>query len=298
MELGFVGLGRMGMNMVLRLVANGHRVVAYNRSIEKTREVAAQGAVAASTYQDLVAQLAPPRVIWLMVPAGEATDEQLDALVPLIAAGDLVVDGGNAFYKDSQRRAAALSAHGIHFMDAGTSGGIWGREEGYCLMVGGSDEDYSRILPALESLAPPQGCARVGPVGAGHFSKMVHNGIEYGMLQAYGEGFEILRASKFNYDLQSLAHLWGRGSVVRSWLLELAERAFEEDPGLADIQGFVMDTGEGRWTIQEAIEMGVPAPVITLSLLERFRSRQEQSFSAKVVAALRQQFGGHAVKKV
>jgi len=241
--------------------------------------------------------LAPPRTVWLMVPAGDATQAVLDGLQPLLAAGDLVVDGGNSKYTDSMARAQALAARKIGFVDAGTSGGIWGLENGYCMMVGGLAEDVARLTPVLRDLAPPDGFLHTGPAGSGHYCKMVHNGIEYGMLQAYGEGFEILARSGYTFDLAKVAHLWNQGSVVRSWLLELAERAFAKDARLESIRGYVEDSGEGRWTVQEAIDLSVPAPVLTLSLQARFASRQDQSFSAKVIAALRNEFGGHAVKK-
>lgn len=296
MELGMIGLGRMGLNMMKRLTQGGHRVVGFSPSGAKRDAVAEAGGTYAESREALVAGLTAPRVIWLMVPAGPAVDENLDYLLPQLSRGDLIVDGGNSNFRDSMRRAERLAAAGIDFVDAGTSGGVWGLEVGYCLMVGGTREAVARLEPALKTLAPPDGYLHVGPAGAGHFVKMVHNGIEYGMLQAYGEGFEILKASDFDLDLQKIAHLWNQGSVVRSWLLELAERAFAESPELEGIRGYVEDTGEGRWTVLEAIAESVPAPVITLSLLQRFRSRQEDSFSAKVIAALRKQFGGHAVK--
>jgi 6-phosphogluconate dehydrogenase len=286
----------MGLNMMKRLTQAGHRVAGWSPSGGKEPAVRAAGGVYAESREALVGMLPLPRVVWLMVPAGAAVDENLEALVPLLSRGDLLVDGGNSNYRDTQRRAKRLAEAGLEFVDAGTSGGVWGLTVGYCLMVGGSPEAVGRLEPALKALAPPDGYLRVGPAGAGHFVKMIHNGIEYGMLQAYGEGFEILKASEYDLDLGKIAHLWNQGSVVRSWLLELAERAFAENPDLKDIRGYVEDTGEGRWTVQEAIDRNVPAPVITLSLLQRFRSRQEDSFSAKVIAALRRQFGGHAVK--
>ncbi|MDI6870895.1 MAG: decarboxylating 6-phosphogluconate dehydrogenase [Bacillota bacterium] len=295
-EIGLIGLGRMGLNMMKRLTQGGHRVTGWSPSGGKEEAVREAGGVYAESREALVAALPPPRVVWLMVPAGKAVDENLDYLLPLLTRGDLVVDGGNSNYRDSQRRAERLASAGLEFVDAGTSGGVWGLTVGYCLMVGGTAEAVARIEPVLKTLAPPDGYLHVGPVGAGHFAKMVHNGVEYGMLQAYGEGFEILQASGFNFDLRKIAHLWNQGSVVRSWLLELAERAFAENPTLDGVRGYVEDTGEGRWTVLEAIDHDVPAPVITLSLLQRFRSRQEDSFSAKVIAALRQQFGGHAMK--
>lgn len=297
MEVGFIGLGRMGANMVRRLLGEKHRVVAWNRTASKTQEIVTEGAVGAYTIQELVGKLEQsPRVVWVMVPSGQATDEMINDVVPLLNKGDIIIDGGNSNYKDSIRHSQELAEKGIRFMDAGTSGGIWGLQVGYCMMVGGNKETYQYVEPLLKTLAPPDGYLHCGPAGAGHFVKMVHNGIEYGMLQAYGEGFEILQASQFSLDLHAISHLWNQGSVVRSWLLELAERAFEKDGDLSAIRGYVEDSGEGRWTVQQAIDTNVPAPVITLSLLERFRSRQDESFTAKVIAALRNEFGGHAVK--
>ncbi|MCX7789711.1 MAG: decarboxylating 6-phosphogluconate dehydrogenase [Chloroflexaceae bacterium] len=299
MELGLIGLGRMGTNMAIRLLRGGHRVVVYNRTFEKARELAdAHGALAARTLEELVQTLSAPRVVWLMLPAGKATDEYIASLTPLLQPGDVLIDGANNNYRASIAHAEQLGAHGIRFLDAGVSGGIWGLELGYCTMVGGDPDTFAYVEPLLRTLAPPDGYMLCGPHGAGHFVKMIHNGIEYGMMQAYAEGFEILRQSRYDFDLQRISHLWNQGSVVRSWLLELAERAFAQDPALAGIRGYVEDSGEGRWTVQEAIDLDVPAPIITLSLQMRFRSRQEDSFSAKVLAALRQQFGGHAVKTV
>jgi 6-phosphogluconate dehydrogenase len=296
MQLGMVGLGRMGANMTTRLVRGGHALVVYDRSAEALARSVADGAAGSSSLADLVARLAAPKTVWIMVPAGKATDGTVLELLSLLKPGDTIVDGGNSNFRDSQARCKAAKEKGIDFLDAGTSGGIWGLENGYCLMVGGDQAAVRRAEPVFLTLAPPGGYAYVGPSGAGHFSKMVHNGIEYGMLAAYGEGFEILEKSEFRYDLHQLAELWLHGSVVRSWLLELAERAFADDPGLVDIRGYVEDSGEGRWTVQAAIDENVPAPVITMSLLSRFTSRQDESFSAKVIAALRNQFGGHAVK--
>jgi 6-phosphogluconate dehydrogenase len=296
MEIGMVGLGRMGLNMTLRLLRGGHHVVGYNRAPEPVAEAVKSGATAAHSLAELVRQLAPPRVVWLMIPAGAPVDGTIESLVPMLATGDLVVDGGNSNFKDSVRRAARLADAGLRFVDAGVSGGIWGLQVGYCTMLGGAPEDLARLAPALDTLAPPGGWLHVGPVGAGHYCKMIHNGIEYGMMQAYAEGFEILEASDYPYDLAKVSHLWNQGSVVRSWLLELAERAFEADPGMKKIRGWVEDSGEGRWTVQEAIDRNVPAEVLTLSLLNRFRSRQEDSYRDRVIAALRQQFGGHSVK--
>lgn len=297
MEIGLIGLGRMGLNMMKRLAQDGHRVLGFSPSGAKREAVEEAGGVYADSREALVRMLPAPRVVWLMVPSGPAVDENLEYLMPLLAPGDILVDGGNSNYHDTQRRAERLRPAGLEYVDAGTSGGVWGLAAGYCMMVGGSHEAFARLEPALKTLAPPDGYLHVGPTGAGHFVKMIHNGIEYGMMEAYAEGFEILRASDFELDLQRIAHLWNQGSVVRSWLLELAERAFAESPDLADLRGYVEDTGEGRWTVLEAIDKSVPAPVLTLSLQQRFRSRQEDSFAAKVLAALRQQFGGHAVKR-
>jgi 6-phosphogluconate dehydrogenase len=297
MELGFIGLGRMGANMVERLLRGKHRVVAFNRTPEKTKEIVKKGAEGAFSLPELVGKLSAPRVVWVMVPAGEPVQSMIDELSRLLSPGDIIVDGGNSRYTDSVRRAADLKARGFGFLDAGTSGGIWGLEVGYCLMVGGEKDDFKRLEPALTTLAPPNGHLHCGPAGAGHFVKMVHNGIEYGLMQAYAEGFEIMKASPFKLDLVKVARLWNQGSVVRSWLLELAERALKKDPELASIGAYVEDSGEGRWTVQQAIDTNVPAPVITYSLFARFISRQTESFAAKVLAALRNEFGGHAVKK-
>jgi 6-phosphogluconate dehydrogenase len=297
MEIGFVGLGRMGLNMTKRLLQGGHRVAAYDRGAGPIQEASAAGARPATSLEALVSALTPPRTLWAMIPAGAPVDELIDALEPRLARGDLLVDGGNSNYKDSRRRHERLAPKGIAYVDAGTSGGIWGLEVGYCLMLGGDAAAIARLAPALDTLAPPSGWKHVGASGAGHFSKMVHNGIEYGMMQAYGEGFEILKASDYDYDLAALAALWNRGSVVRSWLLELAEKAFEKDPGLKEIRGWVDDSGEGRWTVQEAIERGVPAESLAIALMSRFRSRQTDSFRDKVLAALRAEFGGHPVKE-
>jgi len=297
MELGIIGLGRMGANMSERLVLGGHRVIGYDRSPEAIQRVVDQGARGAHSLADLVNQLSLPRAIWLMVPAGAAVDDTIAQLLPHLQGADIIVDGGNSNYKDTLRRAAHLKSQHVYFVDAGTSGGIWGLEVGYCMMVGGDKEAVERLEPLFKTLAPKDGYAHVGPSGAGHFVKMIHNGIEYGMLQAYGEGFELLKSSPFTLDLEKIAHLWNQGSVVRSWLLELAETAFQKDPELSSIRGYVEDSGEGRWTLQEAIERDIPAPVLTLSLFARFASRQDDSFAAKLIAALRNEFGGHAVKK-
>jgi 6-phosphogluconate dehydrogenase len=293
-----VGLGKMGANMTARLQGKGHNVIAYDRSADAVKTAAAGGAIGASSLSDLVGKLtSSPKIVWIMVPSGQPTDDTIDELCGLLGNGDVIIDGGNTNYKEGLAAYARAKAKGIALVDAGTSGGVWGLKEGYCLMVGGDDAAVKACEPIFIALAPENGYAHVGPAGAGHFSKMVHNGIEYGLLQAYGEGFEILEKSPFAFDLEQLAELWCHASVVRSWLLELAVIAFREDPGLKDIRGYVDDTGEGRWTVQAAIDENVPAPVITLSLLARFASRQDESFSAKVIAALRNQFGGHAVKK-
>jgi 6-phosphogluconate dehydrogenase len=296
MELGVIGLGRMGSNMSQRLMEGGHSVVAYDRSAEAVREVAKAGAAGAGSLEELVRKLSPPRAVWLMVPAGAPVAETIHSLAPLLSPGDVIIDGGNSYYKDSIQRAASLRKQRLHFLDVGTSGGIWGLKMGYCLMIGGDQEVFRRLEPIFRTLAPEEGYAYMGRSGAGHFVKMVHNGIEYGLLQAYAEGFELLHASPYELDLAQLARLWNRGSVVRSWLLELTEKALAADPGLATIKGYVEDSGEGRWTVLEAVERGVPLPVISLSLLSRFRSQQDESFGAKVIAALRREFGGHAVK--
>ncbi|MDD5205279.1 MAG: decarboxylating 6-phosphogluconate dehydrogenase [Desulfobacterales bacterium] len=297
MKIGMIGLGRMGMNMVRRLLQGGHEVVAYNRSPEKTEEIAKEGAVAACSLSELSEKLPEPRIAWIMLPAGAAVENHLLQLKEILSPEDIVIDGGNTYYKDDVLRAESMAEKGIRFMDAGVSGGIWGLKVGYCLMIGGPEETYRYLEPVFKSLAPKEGYFYRGPNGAGHFVKMVHNGIEYGMMQAYGEGFQILEASPYAESLNyaEVAHLWNQGSVVRSWLLELAEAAFSKDGKLADISGYVEDSGEGRWTVNQAIETGVPVPVITLSLMNRFRSRDKDSFSDRVVAALRREFGGHAV---
>jgi 6-phosphogluconate dehydrogenase len=297
MELGMIGLGRMGANMTERLVLGGHRVVSYDRNPEAIQNVVDKGAVGARSLADFVNQLSLPRAIWLMVPSGDPVDQTIEQLCVSLAKGDVIVDGGNSNYKDSIRRAEKLREQGLYFVDAGTSGGIWGLKVGYCMMVGGDKEIVERLVPIFETLAPKDGYLHAGPSGAGHFVKMIHNGVEYGMMQAYGEGFELLKASQFDLDLGKIAHLWNQGSVVRSWLLELCESAFAKDPHLSSVKGYVEDSGEGRWTVEEAIDRSVPAPVLTLSLFARFASRQEDSFAAKVTAALRNEFGGHAVRK-
>ncbi len=295
-HLGFIGLGRMGLAMTRRLIGGGHRVTAWDRSPDATAAAAAHGAEAAASLEALARALPAPRVVWAMIPAGDAVDATIEALRPLLARGDVFVDGGNSNSHDSKRRHAALAADGIAFVDAGVSGGVWGLERGYCVMAGGDDAAVARLAPALETLAPPGGWRHVGGPGAGHYAKMIHNGIEYGMMQSIAEGFELLHASDYDFDLGALAELWQQGSVVRSWLLELAGRALTKDPDMANVRGFVEDSGEGRWTVQEAIDRRIPAEVLTLALLTRFRSRQDDSFRDRVLAALRNEFGGHAVK--
>jgi 6-phosphogluconate dehydrogenase len=296
MRIGFIGLGRMGANMVRRLLRDKHEIVAYNRTAEQTKEIATEGADAAFSIEELVSKIDKPRAAWIMVPAGDATEAQIEELLEHLEPGDTIVDGGNTNFHDDQRRHPELKKRGIEYVDAGVSGGIWGLANGFCLMVGGDPEPVKRLEPVFLSLAPKDGYLHVGGPGAGHYVKMVHNGIEYGLMQAYAEGFEIMHASDYQLDLAAISKLWNHGSVVRSWLLELAERAFEGDQDLKHLKGWVADSGEGRWTVQEAIDKDVPAPVITLSLLTRFRSRQDDSYGAKVLAALRNEFGGHAVK--
>jgi 6-phosphogluconate dehydrogenase len=282
--------------MVRRGLRDEHEIVAYNRTPEKTREIEGEGAEAAFSIAELVSKLEKPRAVWVMVPAGDATEAQIEELLEHLEPGDTIIDGGNTNFHDDVRRHAALKEKGIDYVDAGTSGGIWGLKVGYCLMVGGEPEPVKRLEPFFKSLAPEGGYLHVGGPGAGHYVKMVHNGIEYGLMQAYAEGFEIMHASDYRLDLHAISGLWGQGSVVRSWLLELLTDALAKDQDLAELKGWVADSGEGRWTVQEAIDHDVPAPVITLSLLTRFRSRQDDSYGAKVLAALRNEFGGHAVK--
>ncbi len=289
MKIGMVGLGRMGGNMTERLRRDGHDVMTYDPQVDSTAE----------SIAELVSQLEPPRALWLMVPSGEITEKTFRQTLNAVHPGDTIVDGGNSFFRDSQRRYAVAREQDVHFVDVGTSGGIWGLEVGYCLMVGGDDEPVSRLEPVFESLAPPKGYAHVGAPGSGHFVKMVHNGIEYGLMQAYAEGFEIMRGSEFDLDLEEIAGIWRYGSVVRSWLLELLHAAFEQEGNdLQRIRGYVEDSGEGRWTVEQAVAQRVPAPVIATALFARFASRQDESFSAKINAALRSQFGGHAVRAV
>ncbi|NQW22168.1 MAG: decarboxylating 6-phosphogluconate dehydrogenase [SAR202 cluster bacterium] len=300
MDLGMIGLGRMGGNMAQRLIAGGHRVVTYDRDQEAVAASQGFGGEGASSLEDIVGCLSAPRALWLMLPDGQPTEDTIDALAPLLSQGDTILDGGNANYKDSMRRAAKLASQGIDFIDVGTSGGIWGLAEGYCLMVGGDEAAVKRLEPIFHSLAPSaeEGYSRVGPSGSGHFTKMVHNGVEYGLMQAYAEGFELMAAKEeFGLDLPAIAETWRYGSVVRSWLLDLAAKALKEDPALESLDSYVDDSGEGRWTVEESVELAVPIPVITMALQARFRSRQAQPFGGRLLAALRQQFGGHAVRR-
>jgi 6-phosphogluconate dehydrogenase len=299
MRLGMIGLGRMGMNMAKRLLKGGHKLVAYNRSPDKTKEIVAKGAIGAYSLQELVDFLKPPRVLWLMLPAGKPTDQHIDQLHGLLGKEDILVEGGNSFYKDDLRHAQELKTRSIHYLDVGVSGGIWGLKLGYCLMIGGEPKVFRRLEPLFKTLAPKEGYLYCGETGSGHFVKMVHNGIEYGMMSAYGEGFELLHRSPYgkNLDLAKVAGLWNQGSVIRSWLLELAASALKKDKNLSSLKGYVEDSGEGRWTVQQAVEMAVSSPVIASSLFQRFRSRQTDSFSDKILAALRKEFGGHAIVK-
>ena len=297
MQLAMIGLGKMGGNMSARLLRAGHSVVVHDRHAATIDEYVKLGGTGAHDVGEVLTLLSPRRVIWLMIPAGAPVDETIERLKPGLAAGDIIIDGGNSNYHDTRRRAEALARDGIELVDCGTSGGIWGLENGYCLMVGGSTDAFSYCEEIFRALAQDGGYARVGAAGAGHYVKMVHNGIEYGLLQAYAEGYEILDASDYDLDLHQIAALWNRGSVVRSWLNELAERALKDPDAVEALKGFVPDSGEGRWTVQEAVDLDVPAPVITLALLMRLRSRQDDSYGAKLIAALRNEFGGHAAKK-
>lgn len=300
MQLGLIGLGKMGANMNQRILKGGHQTVVYNRSPGPVQAAVEAGALGATSIEDLVSKLAAPRAVWIMVPAGATTEDMVETLIGLLSPGDTIIDGGNSNYRDTIRRAAHVAQHNLHYVDCGTSGGIWGITEGYSLMIGGEKEPVERLRPIFETLAPApdQGWGHVGPSGAGHFVKMVHNGIEYGMMQAFAEGFEIMKGkSEFNMDMHQIAEIWRFGSVVRSWLLDLTARALEVDADLSDIAPWVADSGEGRWTVAEAIDQDIPAPVITLSLMMRFVSRQDDSYGARMLAAMRNQFGGHAVKK-
>jgi 6-phosphogluconate dehydrogenase len=296
MQLGLIGLGRMGSGMTLRLLQGGHQVIVYDRLPEAGLVLAEKGATATGSLEDLGQRLKAPRAVWLMIPAGPPVDDAIQRLSGTLSPGDIIIDGGNSNYKDSIRRAEELRSQQIEFLDVGVSGGIWGLKVGFNLMAGGNQAVFKQVEPIFKTLAPPDGYAYVGPSGAGHYAKMVHNGIEYAMLQSYAEGFEILKAAPFGFDLLQLARLWNHGSVIRSWLLELAQDAFTRDPDLSHIRGYVDDSGEGRWTLQEAIDHAVPAPALAMSLFMRFRSRQDDSFSDKVIAALRNEFGGHPVK--
>ncbi len=299
MQIGMIGLGRMGMNMARRLLKGNHSVVVYNRTQEKVRVIEKEGAKGSVSLEELVSKLETPRVAWMMLPAGDIVDEHIKSMSGLLNDGDILIDGGNSYYKDDMRRASLLAPLGIHYLDAGISGGIWGLKIGYCTMVGGNREDFKYIEPLLKTLAPKDGYLYCGPAGAGHFVKMVHNGIEYALMEAYGEGFEILDASPYKKYLkyEEIARLWNQGSVIRSWLLELLESAFKKDPELKTIKGYVEDSGEGRWTVNTAVESGVAAPVIAHSLFKRFESRKNNLFSDRVLAALRNEFGGHTVRK-
>ncbi len=297
MKLGFIGLGKMGGNMVERLLKDGHEIVVYNLTKPEIEIAVGKGAIAANSLKDLASKLPARKIVWLMVPSGKPVDESIAELAKLLSKNDIIIDGGNSYWKDSQARANKLSENGIYYLDCGTSGGVWGLKNGYSLMTGGNKESSDFVYPIYKSLAPEGGYTYCGESGAGHFVKMVHNGIEYGMMQSFAEGFEILQKSPFNLDLAAITSGWQYGSVIRSWLLELANLAFKEDPNLEKIKGYVEDSGEGRWTVQTAIDLDVPANVITTSLFNRFRSRQEESFAMKVLAALRNQFGGHSVVK-
>ena len=295
LQLGMIGLGRMGSGLTRRLLRDGHHVVAYDREPAAVKALSDDGAGGAANLEALIGELRPPRIVWLMVPAGRPTESNITALSQLLQAGDVVIDGGNSNFRESVRRAELLRANGVHMLDCGTSGGIWGEQEGFCLMVGGPTEAFELVEPIFATLAPEGGYAHVGPAGAGHYVKMIHNGIEYALLQGYAEGFEILDASEYQLDLQRIAELWRHGSVIRSWLLDLAAAAYRRDPELEALTGYVEDSGEGRWTVQEALDRNVPAPTINLSLLMRIRSRQQDSYAAKVIAALRNEFGGHPI---
>lgn len=296
MELGFIGLGKMGFNMVQRLLKNGHKVAVWDRSSEAINEAEKKGAIASVSVEDLVNKLPNRKIIWLMVPSGKPVDDNIEELKKYLKGNDIIIDGGNSYWKETQQRSEKLAEFGIHYLDCGTSGGVWGLQNGYCLMYGGEKKAAEYVEPIFKSLAPENGYVYCGQSGTGHLVKMVHNGIEYGMMQSYAEGFEILEKSPFNIDITKVADAWQYGSVVRSWLLELAVNAFKEDPKLEKLKDYVQDSGEGRWTVQTAMDFDVPAHVITASLFTRFQSRQEESFAMKVLAALRNQFGGHAVK--
>ena len=297
MELGFIGLGKMGMNMVTRLQQGKHHVVAYDRAADIIKQAESVGCVGAASLEDMIAKLKAPRIVWIMVPSGAPTEDTVGKVASLLSAGDIIIDGGNTNFHDDVRRAAELKKKHLHYVDAGTSGGIWGLKLGYCLMVGGDKAVIDQLAPIFKTLAPENGWAHMGSAGAGHYVKMVHNGIEYSMMQGYAEGFELMSKSEYNLDLPKIADLWMQGSVVRSWLLELTAGALKQDPRLEGLKGYVQDSGEGRWTILDAIDKDVPVPTLTAALFTRFRSRQEESFAEKMLAAMRNAFGGHAVKK-
>ncbi|MEO8210134.1 MAG: phosphogluconate dehydrogenase (NAD(+)-dependent, decarboxylating), partial [bacterium] len=297
MQIGFIGLGKMGAFMVERLLNDGHEVVVYNRSPDKTKEIEAKGATGTYSIEELVSKLTKPKVVWMMIPSGDPVQQLIGSLIPLLSKGDIIIDGGNSYYKDSVRRFNELKNVGINYLDVGTSGGIWGLKIGYCVMIGGEKKVYEHCQPIFKSLAPAEGYKYIGASGSGHYVKMIHNGIEYGMMQAYAEGFELMHASDYDIDLEGVANLWGHGSVVRSWLLELLTDALKDDKDLKAIKDFVEDSGEGRWTVLDGIEKSIPLPVITESLFVRFRSRQEESFGAKILAALRNEFGGHSIQR-
>lgn len=297
MQIGFIGLGKMGAFMVERLLKDGHEVVVYNRTPEKTKEIEKKGAIGTYSLEELVDKLTGQKLVWMMIPSGDTVTELIDSLVPLLSKGDILVDGGNSYYKDSVRRFNELKSMDINYLDVGTSGGIWGLQIGYCVMIGGEKKIFEHCEPIFKSLAPPDGYKYIGASGSGHYVKMVHNGIEYGMMQAYAEGFELMHASDYNIDLEGVAGLWGKGSVVRSWLLELLTDALKENKDLKEIKDYVEDSGEGRWTVLDGIEKSIPLPVITESLFMRFRSRQAESYGAKILAALRNEFGGHNIHK-
>jgi 6-phosphogluconate dehydrogenase len=297
MQIAIVGLGKMGGNMVRRLLRGGHQVVAWDRDATVVDHFVKEGATGATSLADLTTRLEAPRAVWVMVPAGDPTEATVRELAGLLSVGDIVIDGGNSNYKDSIRRSKDLASKQIRFLDAGTSGGVWGLEVGYCLMVGGDRSAYDHLLPLLTTLAPKDGLDYFGPAGAGHYVKMVHNGVEYAMMQAYAEGFELLKECEYKFDLRKVTHVWNHGSVIRSWLCELAERAFDRDPELAGLEGYVADSGEGRWTVDEGVRLGVALPTIALSLFTRFASRRPNAFGLRVLSALRNEFGGHAVRK-
>jgi 6-phosphogluconate dehydrogenase len=297
MEIGFVGLGKMGMNMVTRLQRDRHRVVVYDRAVDLIKQGEGQGCIGSSSLADMVSKVASPRAVWIMVPSGAPTEETIQAVAALLKSGDTIIDGGNTNFHDDVRRASELKKKGIHYVDVGTSGGIWGLKLGYCLMIGGEEERVKRLEPIFKTLAPEDGWAYMGKHGAGHYVKMIHNGIEYSMMQGYAEGFELMSKSDYNLNLAKIANVWMHGSVVRSWLLELAAGALAEDPHLEKLKGYVQDSGEGRWTILDALDKDVPVPTLTAALFTRFRSRQQESFAEKMLAALRNAFGGHAVKR-